>query len=93
MKKICALRIGLFSSDVAKAIQSLPKVQELGLGESKKKAKKKKKLLREMLLRQRRLDKMNEPTEEEREQFEAEERLLKTRQEVQAHNDSLEGEE
>lgn len=36
---------------------------------------------------------MSEPKEEEREQFEAEERLLKTRQEVQAHNDSLENEE
>ncbi len=35
---------------------------------------------------------MSESTEEEREQFEQEEKLLKTRQEVQAINDKLEEE-
>ena len=57
-KKICVSGRGLVSPDVAKAIEALPKAQEIGFGESKKKAKKKKKLLRELARRQKRLDKI-----------------------------------
>ena len=60
MKKICVAGLGLVSADVAKAIEALPKAQELGLGDSKKKAKKRKKLLRELALRQKRLDKLTQ---------------------------------
>lgn len=50
----------MVNSDIAKAIEAMPKAQESWLGESKKKAKKRKKLLRELARRQKRLDKLTQ---------------------------------
>jgi len=58
MKKICFAGIGLVSSQVANAIEALPKVKELEYYDNKKEDKKKKKRLRELARRQKRLDKM-----------------------------------
>lgn len=60
MKKVCLSGIGMVNSDIAKAIEAMPKAQESWLGESKKKAKKRKKLLRELARRQKRLDKLTQ---------------------------------
>ena len=59
MKKVCVLGIGLVSTDVAKALDALPPVREFG-HDSKAEAKKKKKRLRELVRRQKRLDKLTQ---------------------------------